>query len=410
MQNLMAVIASKYIGKRYTILVSLAIFTAVNIWASYAHSFDSLMATRLVGGLSGGIIEALGPELIVETFQEAQLASAMVVYVGFLAAGSALGPITAGLIGTGTGEWQWYFKFLAIFSGTIMLSCILMLPETATRVTYSDRCVASGSNEEVKRTEMTEDISNSRQWQKTDLMDVWVSRSFKIRGEDRHREANALQYLYKPFLMLLRPAVFVTVIVFGITIGWTVATSIVISNVFQQPPKLWTSRAVGLLNIAPLLGLLAGIPLGGVLADMVSANSSKRHQLTHIPESRLVMVTIGGIVSPAGALMIGLTLEHNTPWIGQAFGWAMLSLGLTASANVLLTYAVDSYPSKAAHTALLVNVFKNLLAFGVSFESMSWYTRDGPASQFGAMAGTLWASYLLVLPLYFFGARVRAHF
>ncbi|KAG2413252.1 hypothetical protein HFD88_002441 [Aspergillus terreus] len=411
LSNLFAVVAAKYIGKRYAILTSLAVFTAANAWAAYTTSFDSLLATRFVGGLAGGFIEALGPEMVVETFQEKRLASAMVVYVAFMAGGSALGPVLAGLIGTGTGEWQWYFKFMAIFSGTTTLLCILMLPETTTdslSVSYGDRPDAPVSKTDVEIVEHSE--TNSNPQQEIMLWDLWVSRSFKVRSSDWSRDQNALQYLYMPFLTLYHPAVLVTIIVFGLTIGWTVVCSIVFSNVFQEPPMLWTARAVGLFSIAPLIGLIAGLPIGGILADNLSARSAKRNSGFHVPESRLLLVTIGGVFSPAGALMIGLTMNYHTHWIGPAIGWAMLSLGLTASANILLTYAVDSDPYRAAHIALLVNVVKNLLAFGVSFRSMDWYLRDGPLKQFGAMAGGLWASYLLVIPLYFFGAKIRARF
>ncbi|OOQ88062.1 putative MFS transporter [Penicillium brasilianum] len=411
LSNVFAVVASKYIGKRYTILASLAVFTATNVWTVYTTTFDSLLATRFVGGLCGGVIEALGPEMIVETFHEKRLASAMVVYVAFMAAGSALGPVLAGLIGTGTGNWQWYFTLLAVISGVIMLLCILMLPETTTSslsVGYCDQSEVPACKHDAEIAEHSEVIPNTQQ--EVVLWDVWVSRSFKVRNSDWDRDQNAFQYLYMPFLMLSQPAVLVTTIVFGLTIGWTVACSIVFSNVFQAPPMSWSARAVGFFNIAPLAGLIAGLPIGGILADHLSTRSAKRHLGIHIPESRLLLVTIGGVLSPAGVLIIGLTMSHNTHWIGPAIGWGLLSLGLTASANILLTYAVDAYPYKAAHTALLVNVIKNLLAFGVSFQSMDWYLRDGPLKQFGAMAGALWASYLLVVPLYFFGAKIRARF
>ncbi|KAJ6041636.1 uncharacterized protein N7446_010486 [Penicillium canescens] len=409
--NMFAVVASKYIGKRYEILISLAVFTASNAWAVYATTFHSLMATRLVGGLSRGVVEALGPEVIVEIFHEKHLASAMVIYVGFLAAGSAIGPVIAGLIGTATGEWQWYFKFLAVFAGAIMLLCILMLPESTTNslsISFPDQLAEPASKKDAELIESSDFTSNPQQ--EVNLRNVWVSRSFKVRNSDWNRDETAVQCLYVPFLMLTQPAVFVTTIVFGLTIGWTVACSIVFSNVFQEPPMLWTARAIGLLNIAPLVGLMIGLPIGGILVDKLSARSTQRHGGIHIPESRLLIVTIGGVLSPAGALIIGLTMSYRTHWVGQAIGWGMLSLGLTASANILLTYAVDCYPTRAAHTALMVNVIKNLLAFGVSFRSMDWYLRDGPLKQFGAMAGALWASYLLVLPLYLLGAKIRTRF
>jgi hypothetical protein len=100
-------------------------------------------------------------------------------------------------------------------------------------------------------------------------------------------------------------------------------------------------------------------------------------------------------------------MSNHTHWIGPAVGWAMLASGLTGSANVLLSYAIDSYPSRAGHMGALVNVVKNVFGFGISFKSMDWYFASGPAKQFGAMTGMLWAVYLFVVPLYFFGGKLR---
>ncbi|KAJ5616728.1 hypothetical protein N7537_001842 [Penicillium hordei] len=407
LSNLFAVVASKYIGKRYTTLISLAAFTAVNVWTVYTRSFGSLLATRVVGGLCGGVIETLGPDFVVHLFQEKQLASAMVVYVGFLAGGSALGPIIAGLLGSATGEWQWYFKFLAILSGINVITCILMLPETTDDIP-NDFLDNSGQLDSKNDTEQIR-TESATPTSPPNLLTIWVSRSFKMGIFDFKRDLNALQYLYTPFTMILQPPVIVTIMIFGLTIGWSVASSIILSNVFQEPPMLWSSRAVGFLSISPLVGLICGLPIGGVLADKLSSRSARQFCGIHVPESRLVLVTIGAVLSPLGVLIIGITLGQHTGWVGQAFGWGLLSLGLTASANILITYAIDCHPLRAPDIALLVNFTKNLLAFGVSLRSMDWYAEDGPVKQFGVMAGTLWACYLFVLPLYFFGAKLRAH-
>ena len=76
----------------------------------------------------------------------------------------------------------------------------------------------------------------------------------------------------------------------------------------------------------------------------------------------------------------------------------MLAFGLTASANVMLTYAVDCFRAHALHVGVLVNVVKNSIAFGVAFASVPWYTAMGPLRMFGIMAGLSWAAYLFVIP------------
>ncbi len=91
----------------------------------------------------------------------------------------------------------------------------------------------------------------------------------------------------------------------------------------------------------------------------------------------------------------------------MAVGWALLNIALTASANVMLTYAVDCYPWRAAHIGVVVNVLKNLVAFGVGYGVTPWLEAVGPEKQFGTMAGILWFWFLFVIPLAMFGPRLR---
>lgn len=44
-----------------------------------------------------------------------------------------------------------------------------------------------------------------------------------------------------------------------------------------------------------------------------------------------------------GVLTFGLCIVHKSPWIGAAFGHGMQGFGLTAVANILVTFTVDAY-------------------------------------------------------------------
>ncbi|KAH7304643.1 putative MFS transporter [Rhexocercosporidium sp. MPI-PUGE-AT-0058] len=409
LSNLIALPAAEYLGKRYTILISMLIFLGSNIWAAKAQSYNSLLGSRFVGGISGGVIEALGPFIVSECFHEHQLARAMVVYVGFLAAGSAVGPIVAGGIASGLNNWRWFFSLASIGTGINLLTCILMLPET-THITDDYASDVSGSMPEeekggaayIETATERRNIDAALLRQNQSLKSLWIERSFYTTVFYVKKRENPLKLFLQPFLLLLAPPVLSTTLVFGLTIGWTVLMSIIVSNVYSAPPHLWQAWQIGLINFGPLVGLLIGLPLGGMIADILSKTALRRSCGEHDPRSRLPAVIIGGLISPAGCLVIGFTFQRNLHWIGIAVGWGMLAFGLTASANVLLTYSVDCFRMRAGHVGVLVNVVKNSLAFGVSFASMEWYNEVGPAEQFGTMAGLLWAAYLCIIPIYLY--------
>ncbi|KFZ25400.1 hypothetical protein V502_00121 [Pseudogymnoascus sp. VKM F-4520 (FW-2644)] len=407
--NLLALPTVEYLGKRYTILISMFIFLASNIWAANAQSYSSLLGTRFLGGLSGGVIEALGPLIVSECFPQHQLARAMVVYVGFLAAGSAVGPIIAGTIASGLETWRWFFGISSIAIGINLISCILMLPETIHIVEdFPMGNLATGADAEPEKNDVayldnttgagSPDLAQGDQ----SLKRLWIERSFFLRLGYVKKRQNPFKLFLEPFPLLLAPPVLLTTIIFGLTVGWTVVISIVLSNVYSAPPLLWDPWQIGLINFGPLLGLLTGLPLGGALPDLLSKLADKKADDEHDPRSRLPAVIIGGLISPAGCLIVGFSLQNNLHWIATTFGWAMLAFGLTASANVLLSYSVDCFRAQSGHVGVLVNVVKNGLAFGVSVASMNWFTGVGPVVQFGTMAGILWAAYLAIIPLYFY--------
>ncbi|KAH6669059.1 putative MFS transporter [Halenospora varia] len=405
--NLCALPIVEYLGKRYTILISMTIFLMSNIWAANAQSYNSLLGSRFLGGLSGGIIEALGPFIVSECFPQHQLARAMVVYVGFLASGSAVGPILAGPIASGLHSWRWLFGISSIAIGINLITCVLMLPET-THFMEDYPIGDSTTDTPVGKNDISclEDVNSSGDSMHArevySLKSLWIERSFFLRLGYVKEKENLIKLFLAPFPLLLAPAVLAGTIIFGLLIGWTALTSIVVSNVFSAPPLSWQPWQVGLINFGPLLGLLVGLPLGGVLADSLSTTAARKAKGEHDPRSRLPAVIIGALISPAGCLVIGFSLQNHLHWIGIAIGWAMLAFGLTASANILLTYSVDCFRERAGHVGVLVNVVKNGLAFGVSFASMDWFNKVGPAAQFGTMAGMLWVGYLAIIPIYFY--------
>lgn len=400
----------------------MAVFLAANIWAANAQSYNSLIATRVVGGLGGGIIEAIGPLIVSELFPQHQLGRAMVTYIGFLSIGSGLGPVSAGLIGTHLGSWRWFFGLCSILIGVNLITSILMLPETSYAAEWDivgSDMIKDDSSAEVNAENVEEGktpivtTAAAQSSESTGSFEMWKARSFFLPWNmaDITRPSNtrwpAIALLLEPFTLLLTPAVIITTLVFGVNIGWTVIISIVLATVYQSPPHLWSAQDVGLLNMAPVVGLFLGLPFGGYFADLLSTRAKKLAGGYHNPRSRLPLVIMGALVSPTGCLVIGFSLRpDNFSWIGTAIGWAMLTFGLTGASNVMVTYAVDTFRTRAGHVGVLVNVVKNCIGFGLSYGSFDWYLAAGPVNQLGTMAGIQWALYLLVIPLYYYHKRL----
>ncbi|KAB2576365.1 putative transporter mfc1 [Lasiodiplodia theobromae] len=446
-QNLFALPAAEYVGKRNTTILSMATLLLSNIWAANVQSYGSLVGSRFIGGLAGGVIEALGPQIVAECFPNRHLGQAMVVYVGFLAAGSSLGPIAAGAIATRLHSWRWFFNISAIAVGLNLLSSLLMFPETTyplqqhidgvTSLAAADsssntldhlelRTLRPKTPSPIPRSTSSPALVDATTAAADDaasielhtplhpphppLLRTWLTRSLFLtvsHGADRPPRRGILSFLRSAAPLLVTPPVLVTTLLFGLTIGWTVVASIVVSAQYSAPPWLFDAERVGFLNWGPLVGLLVGIPVGGAVADVLYGALAARKKGgvngggNSDPRHRLPAVLPGAVVSPAGWLVMGFALRDGWAWGATSAGWGMAAFGLTASANVMLTYVVDCFPGKAGEIGVLVNGMKNFFAFGVSYGSLAWYESAGAMGQFATMAGLSWAVYAVVPVLYF---------
>ncbi|KAH8700320.1 major facilitator superfamily domain-containing protein [Talaromyces proteolyticus] len=409
--NLYLIIAVSFIGRRLTILISLSVLMGSNIWAAKATSFQALLITRFLGGISGGVVEGLAPLMIAEMFPRDQMGKAMVVYVFFTAAGSSLGSMFSGIIAQSLHDWRWFFTICAIILGANLSACLLMLPETYPIVTPNGEVTNTPNAEHIQSKLSDHDVSATHVEMGLDetvesfsLLRLWIERSFYPHIFISRQKRFYILWI-NSFRLFLTPEVLTTMLFWAACVGWVLVSAIISSAVYQKAPYFWSSEQVGLLNLGPFLGLVLGFPLGGIVADRFISSRSDG-EVRRAPKARLPLLLPGAVISPIGCLLMGLTLHYTWHWIGFAAGFGMLAFSVTSSCNILLTYSVDTFRLHAAQIGLVVNMTKYILSFGMTFGVIDWYVTKGPLSQFGTMAGTLWAIYFLSMLLYFLSKPV----
>ncbi|KAF4337274.1 HOL1 [Fusarium beomiforme] len=390
--NIWALPTVAYIGSRYTILFGLAVFTACFFWQARAQSYESLLAARVIGGLGGGVVEALGPVLVVLLFPREYVARAMSVYTWALGAGSIFGPLIAGYAVENLGSWRYPHYIFGGISALNLLVTFLMFPEPLTNIRVhndpEDSALSSPSfdQEQVVEPKGTSEETGSVQQYETQPPTVtkdrphnpaglWLRRSFFLTLKYNQPPPNFFFLIMEPFRILVFPGVILTVLLFGFSIAGTIATSILVSVIFSQPPLLWTSGQVGLYNIAPLLGLLAGMPLGGAGADWLAERHLRRHG-EFKPESTLPILLPFAILTPIATTLVGVGLQRGWHWALIGLCWAILNANMTGGCNVMISYCTESYPKKAIQIGVVVNIIKNVIGFAVSYSTMDWWAMD----------------------------------
>lgn len=75
--------------------------------------------------------------------------------------------------------------------------------------------------------------------------------------------------------------------------------------------------------------------------------------------------------------MIGFGCERKLHWAVIYVGFGFISVGLTAVANIGMTYVMDSYFVVAPECLLLINGLKNVIAFGFIYAAVPWVQGQG---------------------------------
>ena len=128
-----------------------------------------------------------------------------------------------------------------------------------------------------------------------------------------------------------------------------------------------------------VVGNLIGAIAGGWLTDIWAERQARRNNGVFEPESRLTLLVFPTIIAFAGLLMIGYTCELKLHWAIFYVGFGFISVALTGTANIGMTYVMDSCFAIAPECLLLVNGLKNVVAFGFAYGAIPWSESQGYA-------------------------------
>ncbi|KAF5518536.1 hypothetical protein CGCA056_v009032 [Colletotrichum aenigma] len=335
-------------------------------------------------------------------FPPEYLGRAMSVYTWSLGAGTVFGPLFAGYMIERLGSWRSPQYLFGIISVLNMVGTILMFPEPIMNICirgepplFSAPDSSCGDEAPViskkgRETIGMENLGRGRSVQDEQhefaapqihpatWINLWTTRSFFLRFTHHHSVSGWLSMTMAPYRMLAVPAVVLTVLLFGVSISTNIATSILVSLVFSQPPMLWSTDIVGLFNLFVLGGLCAGILIGGLLSDKMIASFTRRMGY-HKPESALPLLLPLGIVIPLSTVLIGY---------GLADGWHWAAIGVLQCLQ-------------CEHD---IRVYYHDIP-GISFAVVDWWTKDG-WYMFHALALVKFLIFVLVAPLWIWGPKI----
>lgn len=162
---------------------------------------------------------------------------------------------------------------------------------------------------------------------------------------------------------------------YGFAIAWLTIMAYESTTVFTT--YNFSSSALGLTNIAPLMGACLVVYLGGAGTDRFMVFKARQNAGIMEPETRLYSVLFAGPVMAAGLILYGVGAANEIHWAGPIIGMGMIGSALPISAEVALGYVSECYPSLAGEATAAVIVIRNVIGCGMTFAISPWIERSG---------------------------------
>ncbi|KAI1445499.1 MFS general substrate transporter [Annulohypoxylon stygium] len=415
--NLFWVPTAIYLGKRPVFILSCAICFVGAIWAAASTRYGSLLGGCIFGSFGGGASEALGAAIVNDIYFMHERGTKMSWYIIFIAFGSSLGPLCGGYLIEYKG-WAWGKWLSAILLGVNLLLIIFFAPETRYKrspnpVVRSDSSAVSESPSEKiagNRYEHLEVENRNLQWNQLNntihRKTHWESLN-PWSGVDK--SASYWSLVFRPIPLLAYPACFFATLTYSLSLAPTVMVNTVSSSVLIPPPYNFSVGAVGLINIPGMIGQAIGAIIGGVCIDKWSEYCAKRNNGVFVPETRLFLFFIPTIIVFVGIVLFGFSVEQQMSWPVIFVAYGLMSVGLTGSASITMTYVCDCYFPVSAECLEMINGIKNVVAFGLIHGVVPWVTNMGYAKAFGTLGGIFGGLMAFVVPLLVWGPEIRHH-
>ncbi|PNY29218.1 MFS-type transporter [Tolypocladium capitatum] len=390
-------------GRRPLYLFSTALQLGSCVWYAVTYTKGDLVGSNLISGLGGAISETIVQVTIADLFFVHNHAAMNGWYLFATFVGAYLGPVASGYIVNSQG-WRWIWWWCVIlFSVNLVL--VFFFFEESKYIPGIKGQEGTESNHTERAGEVRgERARTSIQIDHTINMKPYRERLAFVTKTD----GSILQDFYQPVVLLFTfPAIAYTAMTYGSLLAWFAILLSVQATYLFNPPYNFTAAGVGLMNIAPFIGTIPAIFIGGYLNDKSILWLSRRNGGIYEPEMRLWLALPAAIITPAGILMFGLGLNYEAPWPLLAVGFGFFGFGLIVAGDIALSYTMDCYHDIIGNALVGVVFMRNALSVVVLFALTPWIDGMGLLNMHIIVAVLCFVILLIPVPLLIWGKKAR---
>ncbi|EGW34487.1 ion transporter [Spathaspora passalidarum NRRL Y-27907] len=384
------------IGKRFTYLFCTILAIVGCVVGAKATNIGHIYVFLIFGGLGAAPVDSLAEITGTDLYFQHQRSTAFGMVILALYAGSFLGPVASGFVTQGLG-WRWCFWLQVILYAMIFIFFFFTLEETSFRRDLEEEDEFEEEILHATKSPTLKDKTESKEVEVNinDIDETIPRRTYKQRMSVVHTEYNDtrswLCIYYRPFFLIIFPAVIWSGLVYGSQMMWISLMSNTQSQLYGAPPYNFSPNVIGLTNLGAFGGSCIGMLYGGYFVDWSTIKLAERNHGILEPEFRLYSMVVPTIVNAAGILAYGLGLNNGIHWaIPCVIGQGCLGFAMGSSGSICLTYAVDSYHKLASECIVLILFIRNMVGMIFCFVFRPWLEGCG-------LAVTAWLMFMLSL-------------
>jgi DHA1 family multidrug resistance protein-like MFS transporter len=279
---------SESYGRRWIFYISFAFYLAFNFLCAFAPNLGALLVGRFVTGTFVSAPLSNAPGVLADLWDPLQRANAMAGFSAMVYVGPALGPVIAGFLELNK-DWRWSF-FVLLWLGGATAIVMLTIPETYAPIILYNKA---------KRTRKAN-------------IPGYENVKAQVEDSDKTLMATYKVALTRPWVILFDPISLLCAIYMAVVYTLLYMLFSIYPIVFQKK-RGWNS-GVGEL---PLIGTVIGALIGGliVLADtwvrQRRIEKGEKKIEDTVPEDRLTLAMIGGILFPATMFWFAWSAEYK---------------------------------------------------------------------------------------------------
>ncbi|KAL2264794.1 hypothetical protein VTJ83DRAFT_7304 [Remersonia thermophila] len=378
---------AEFYGRRPIYLCSFAGFLIWLIPSAVARNIETMIVARFFQGVSGSAFLSISGGTVGDMFTRDTMLAPMAIFALAPFVGPATGPLVGGLINMYT-DWRWTHYVLLIWSGALLVSVALFVPETYHPVLLKRK---------------------AQRLRKTTGDDRWRAPIEKTTRSVAHTVAYSL---LRPFQILaLEPMALIlniyTAVLLGLLYLFFGAFPLIFRTNYDF--NLWQIGLtfMGLL-VAMVLACLSTPFWTGVRHRLVERRQQKTGVLREEPEDQLPPVIFSAPLITGGLFWFGFASTPRVHWIVSILGSGVFGLGMALAFTGIFTFLVDAYPRYAA-SALAANALMRC-TFAAAFPLFGIQMYEALGFQWATALMAFVTLAMMPFPYLFFryGKRIRA--